>query len=177
MEGYCMVRYIGLGLVILGCTAMGISAGNEMERRIRDLRELLKFLELLEGEIGYANAVLTEGFRHAARRMKRPYAGFLENMAGHMDELRGDTLREIFEQYVRADLRHTALLEEDREELVCFGEQLGNLDVKMQLAAISLYREQLSRTCVQARETWKKDSKLYRCLGVMGGLFLAVMFL
>lgn len=172
-----MLRYMGLGFIIFGCTAMGLSAGHELERRIRDLRELLKLLELLEGEIGYANEALNEAFRHAARRMKKPFAGFLENMAGHMDELRGDTLRDIFAQHVREDLSHTALSAEDREGLVCFGEQLGNLDVRMQLAAIALYKEQLSQSCEQARENWKKDSKLYRCLGLMGGLFLAVMFL
>lgn len=172
-----MVRCIGLGLVIFGCGALGLSAGNELERRIRDLRELLKLLELLEGEIGYAHAVLTESFRHAARRMGRPYAGFLEHMADHMDELRGDGLRDVFEQHVREDLKQTALLSADKEELICFGEQLGNLDVRMQLAAIALYKEQLSRTCVQAQEVWKRDSKLYRCLGFMGGLFLAVLFL
>ena len=172
-----MVKYIGLGLVICGCTAMGMSAGNEMERRIRDIRELLKLLELLEGEIGYANAVLAEGFCHAAKRMKKPYAAFLENMAGHMDELRGDTLGSIFERHVREDLRHTSLLPQDKEGLVCFGEQLGNLDVKMQLAAIALYKEQLTQSCAQAQEAWRSDSKLYRCLGLMGGLFLAVLFL
>lgn len=172
-----MIKYVGLGLVIWGCTAMGMSAGNEMAGRIRDIRELLKFLELLEGEIGYANAVLTEGFRHAARRMGKPYASFLKNMAEHMDELRGDMLGEIFEQHVREDLRHTALLPADKEGLVCFGEQLGNLDVKMQLAAIALYKEQLTQTCTQAQERYQRDSKMYRCLGLMGGLFLAVVFL
>jgi len=172
-----MVRYVGLGLVIFGCAAMGMSAGNELGRRIRDLRELLKLLELLEGEISYAHAVLTESFRHAARRMRTPYAEFLENMAEHMDERRGDTLKDIFAHHVRDDLKNTALLSADREELVCFGEQLGNLDVKMQLAAIALYRKQLSQACVQAQENWRRDSKLYRCLGFMGGLFLAVLFL
>lgn len=172
-----MVKVIGLGLVVLGCTAMGMSAGSEMERRIRELRELLKLLELLEGEIGYAHAVLTEGFRHAARRMRKPYAVFLENMADHMDELRGDALRDIFAQHVREDLKDASLLEADREGLVGFGEQLGNLDVRMQLAAIALYREQLTQAHAQAQEEWKRDSKLYRCLGLMGGLFLAVLFL
>lgn len=172
-----MVKYIGMGLVIFGCTAMGISAGNEMEGRIRDIRELLKLLELLEGEIGYANAVLSEGFRHAARRMKKPYAVFLENMAEHMDELRGDTLGSIFAQHVREDLQHTALVPGDKEGLACFGEQLGNLDVRMQLAAIALYKEQLSQSCVQAQEAWRRDSRLYRCLGLMGGLFCAILFL
>lgn len=59
-----MFKIVGLLLVVCGCTAMGLSAGNEMERRIRELRELLKLLEILEGEIGYANAALAEAFRH-----------------------------------------------------------------------------------------------------------------
>lgn len=45
-----MAKYMGLGLVLVGCTAMGIAAGKDMERRVRDLRELIKLLQLLEGK-------------------------------------------------------------------------------------------------------------------------------
>ena len=45
-----MAKYMGLGLVLVGCIAMGIAAGKDMERRVRDLRELIKLLQLLEGE-------------------------------------------------------------------------------------------------------------------------------
>lgn len=172
-----MAKYMGLGLVLVGCTAMGIAAGKDMDRRVRDLRELIKLLQLLEGEIGYANAVLSEGFRHAARRMRMPYGRFLEKMADHMDELRGEGLKDIFEGCIREELNHTALTREDKEALAGFGAQLGNLDVKMQLGAIALYREQLLQAYGQAQEMWRKDAKLYRYLGVMGGLFLTVIFL
>ena len=171
-----MFKIVGLLLVVCGCTAMGLSAGNEMERRIRELRELLKLLEILEGEIGYANAALAEAFRHGARRMAEPFSGFLEHMAKHMDEFRGDTLGEIFMRHVQEDLKGTALCRKDLDALTGFGEQLGYLDVKMQLAAIGLYKEQLTHEYVRAREDCRKNSKLYRCLGLMGGLFLALIF-
>ena len=171
-----MFKIIGLGLVICGCTAMGMAAGNEMERRIRDLEEIIKMLEFLEGEIGYANAVLAESFCHVARRMRKPFSFFLENMAEHMERFEGDTLQKIFAQHVQKDLRQTALHPEDREALIGFGEQLGYLDVKMQLTAIAHYKSQLTKACAQAQEHYRKNSKMYRYLGLMGGLFLAVIF-
>ena len=171
-----MFKIMGLGLVICGCTAMGVAAGNEMERRIRDLEELIRILELLEGEIGYANAVLAESFCRVAKRVRKPFSLFLEHMAEHMERLEGDTLPRIFAHHVQKDLRQTALCPEDREALIGFGEQLGYPDVKMQLAAIAHYKSQLIKACAQTQEHYRQNSKMYRYLGLMGGLFLAVIF-
>ena len=87
------------------------------------------------GEIRCANSTLSECFRHVAGRICEPFGAFLENMAEHMEEFRGDTVQEIFTQHVEQDLRDTALATEDLEQLKRLGEQLGYLDAQMQLNA------------------------------------------
>ena len=171
-----MLKIIGIGLVICGSTATGLAISRDMEKRILELNELQKMLKMLAGEIGYANATLAESFHHVAKRIKKPFSCFLENMALHMEAFLGHPMQEIFQRHVEEDLSHTALLAEDLEQLVRFGEQLGYLDVKMQLNAIAMYERQLCDTCTQAREVFKSKSKVCRYLGVMGGLFLAVLF-
>lgn len=172
-----VLRYVGMGLVVFGCTALGMEMSSDRKKRIRDIRELQKILDLLEGEIGYAHASLPESFRQVSGRVKPPFSGFLAHMAEHMEAFLGDTLKEIFRQHVRDELEQTALQKDDLEDLIRFGEQLGYLDVKMQLTAIAFYREQLAQSCEQAQELYRNQSKLFRCLGIMGGLFLVIIFL
>ena len=172
-----MLKWLGIGLMICGSTAVGVVMSRELEQRIILLQELRKVMSMLEGEIHYANATLSEAFYHVARRSKQPFSGFLEHMAERMDGLSGGTIQEIFQMYVDQDLKNTALLTSDLEQLKRLGEQLGYLDVKMQQKAIQLYTEQLQETCAQAAGVYQSKSKICRYLGIMGGLFLAILFI
>lgn len=170
-----MIKLIGMGLVLGGCSAAGFAAERELSRRVRDIRELMEFLRLLEGEIRYGGASLPECFRHIAGKLRQPYGSFLQQAAGHMEEYTGDTLGEILARHMDKELSGTALSPSDRESFLRFADGLGYLDAKMQLAAIAFYREQLERDHAAALELCRSQSKLYRFLGVMGGLFLVIL--
>ena len=172
-----MIRWLGFGLVILGSAAVGLAVSWEMEKRLVQLREMRRMVEMLEGEIRCANSTLSECFHHVAGRTLPPFDTFLENMAEHMEEFRGDTVQEIFRQHVEQDLSDTALLTEDLEQLKRLGEQLGYLDVQMQLGALTLYQNQLEDSYKRAAEAYVGKAKLCRYLGLMGGLFLAIIFI
>lgn len=172
-----MIRWLGIGLVIAGSTAIGLAVSWEMEKRLVQLREMRRMVGMLEGEIRCANSTLSECFRHVAGRICEPFGAFLENMAEHMEEFRGDTVQEIFTQHVEQDLRDTALASEDLEQLKRLGEQLGYLDAQMQLNALALYQNQLEDSYKRAAEAFAGKAKLCRYLGLMGGLFLAIIFI
>lgn len=172
-----MLKWIGIGLVICGSTAAGISLSRDLEKRVKQLNELRKVVVMLQGEIRYSNAPLSEAFHHVSLRIKEPFAIFLEHVAGHMEEFSGETLSDIFSQHIQEDLKYTSLLPEDLEQLKRLGESMGYLDRQMQLETMNLYLDQVNTACEEAAEHYRNKSKLYHCLGVMGGLFLAVIFI
>lgn len=172
-----MLKWIGIVLVFCGSTAAGISFSRELLKRVQQLGELRKLVVMLQGEIRYSNAPLFEAFGHVSQRVKDPFSLLLKNVAAKMEEFCGESLSEIFSRQIEEDLKATSLLPEDLEQLGRLGESLGYLDRQMQLETMNLYLEQLNLACDEAAEQHRSKSKLYHCLGIMGGLFLAIVFI
>lgn len=69
----------------------------------------------------------------------------------------------------------TALSKSDRQMLESLGEHLGFLDRETQERTLLLYLEQVDSELLVLREHKQERCRLYTSLGVMGGLFLAVI--
>ena len=52
---------------------------------------------------------------------------------------------------------------------------LGYLDKKMQLGQLTLLEEELTEKLVLLRKKAPEKKKVYRSLGILGGIFLAVL--
>ena len=65
---------------------------------------------------------------------------------------------------------------EVKEVLLELGEELGTTDLEGQLSALSQAHIQLQRFQDTYRVTYQKKGKLYRSLGLLAGLLLAVLF-
>lgn len=171
-----MLKWVGIGLMIGACSAIGLSMGQDLKKRVTQLQELRRMTGMLQGEIQYAKSPLAEAFRHVAGRIREPFSDFLRHTAEDMEEFSGESFSEIFSRNAEEDLKGSGLLREDMEQLRGFGEHLGYLDQEMQLRTINLYRTQLMETCETASEEFKNKEKVYRYLGVCMGLFLAILF-
>ena len=66
---------------------------------------------------------------------------------------------------------------QDTESFAQLGEYLGYMDVTMQQNTIQLYLKELELQILQAQKEEPVKTKLYRSMGAMGGIFLAVMLL
>ena len=65
--------------------------------------------------------------------------------------------------------------ESAQEILIRLGTSLGTTDTEGQLAALSLCRTQLRKAAGDASEVCRVKGRLYRVLGVLGGLMLGVL--
>lgn len=72
-------------------------------------------------------------------------------------------------------MNDTALSKTDRQTLAALGEHLGFLDRETQERTLLLYLEQVDAELGVLREHRQERCRLYTSLGIMGGLFLAVI--
>ena len=70
-----------------------------------------------------------------------------------------------------------SLLREEAELLFYLGRQLGNLDLEAQQKALNRFLEQWQEHIRELRSRQESRTRLYRCLGVSAGVFLAILFL
>lgn len=102
---------------------------------------------------------------------------FLNELAREMMEFPSKTFAELFSQKVDQYLKESSLNQKDLEMLCHMGASLGYLDRDMQLRTLKLYETELQQEVLAAYETMPGRQKLYQTLGIMGGMFLVILFL
>lgn len=172
-----ITKMIGCILVILSSAGMGFFFSNEVKCRIEDLKELRKLITLLRGDIRYGNTPLPEAISAIARRHKGSYAPFFAKISSRLLELSGLTFQDIWKEAVENELSDTALSKKDKQQLLQFGDNLGYLDKDMQMNTLELFLSQLEEEIRELSKTVKEKSYLYNSLGIMAGIFIAIVML
>lgn len=170
-----MLKTAGIFLIIFAGTGLGFCKSMELTRRERALKEILRMVILLKGEIRYGCASLSDAFTGAAGKMAGDYRAFLIYTAKAMGNGTGKPFGEIFRECAEEYLRGLGLGQEEREQLFSLGEHLGYLDISMQMKQLTLYEEELSEHIRTLQEKIPGKKKVYQSLGILGGILLAVL--
>ena len=157
-----MLKLTGAALVIFSCAAIGYRKSLNYSRRLRQLEEIQKMLYFLLGEITYRKEALPEAMMRVAEKTRSPLSEFL---------------REIFSQSAEKYLKESSLTKNDLEEFIRLGEDLGYMDITMQENTIHLYLEALKGEIARTEKEAPAKKKMYQALGLMTGIFLAVMLI
>ena len=134
----------------------------ELKKREKLLSEILQLLEKMAVQIRYRALPLGDLF--------------IELQGGvFMDEVLKNSDSNWRNSWNKAVSQFTELDDGDRELLISIGNSLGGSDAAGQTAMLELNRELLSARLKTASETAAKKGAMYRSVGVMVGLGLAVM--
>lgn len=170
------MRWIIGGVLVVVCTAIGIQTGNIYTARRKLISQLLYALAVLDGEIAYSMTPLKRAFGHICETCSGPTAQLFGACAEEMGTGK-QPFRELWTQQVEQLQRRAPLMEEEAEILLELGNNLGRNDQENQQKALEQARMHLLQLEGEAREAEKKYTVLHRSLGLIGGLFLAVMLL
>lgn len=171
------IKILGCILIISSSAGMGFFFSGELKNRIGDLKELKKLIFLLRGDIRYAKTPLPEAVQAMAIRHEGKYKHFLTVIAQRLNELGGISFCSIWKSAVDKDLEKTSLSKKDLEGLAMLGENLGYLDMDMQINTLDLYISQIEEEIVDLSRNVKEKSYLYNSLGILGGIFITLIML
>lgn len=171
-----MYRIVGCILVVAAGTGMGFSESIKISERIHTLEMLLRMVICLKGEIRCGNASLPDAFYGAAERMNGKYREFLMTAADRMKAGRGEKLSQICRECAEDSLKKSCLTQGEKDAFFSVGEYLGYMDLEMQMKHLSLYEKNLEEEIDRLKNEASGRKKLYRSLGILGGLLLAVLF-
>jgi stage III sporulation protein AB len=145
--------------------------------RAEDLREFRKALDILRAEIRFACAPLPEAAAGIASKIAAPVGGVFETFARLLAEGGAASAYEAWDEALAARGSATYLKPEDFDCLDAFGKTLGYLDKGMQLNSIDRAIAYIDATTERLDAAGEKSAKLYRSLGVLGGLLAVMMFI
>ena len=163
-----MLKAVGALLVVLSCGAMGYGKSLSYTKRQRELEEIQKMLYFLLGEITYRREALPEAMVRVADKIRPPLSDFLREVSRAAKEYQGERFSKIFSQKAEKYLKETSLTKTDLEEFIRLGEDL-------QENTINLYLEELKGEILKTEKEGPARKKMYQALGLMAGMFLAIM--
>jgi stage III sporulation protein AB len=174
--GLCL-RIVGCLLMLAGTSGCGFELASGYRRRLELLVRLRQMIYLLKGQIVYANATLEEAFQAVGERSEGALGELFCAAALKIRSNPGDPFPQIWSQAVDQMDRRLPVTTRDREALKSMAGHLGYLDRDMQERNLLLYLEELDETIQNLKEHQKEKCRLYTSLGIMSGLFLAVIIL
>lgn len=175
-----VLRIAGCTCIIAGTTMYGFWLSARYSGHLSELEQLRQMIFLLKGQILYANAPLHEAFEAVGRRTEGHLAELFIRVAERIGQRQGEPFAEIWKAEVEQmgqENDASLLSKEDRQELGALGNHLGFLDREMQERNLLLYLEQLDLRIQEMREHKKERCRLCTSLGVMSGLFFAILLI
>ncbi len=170
-----MLKVFGSMLTILAATLLGVYAAGEMEASYRELLYFQRVVGMLQGELRYSRAVLSHIFRKLGAEVKEPYGVWFKQMSIRMESRKGGRLGDIWRESVGLYLGASKLAKRERERLAELGSLLGDADIQMQLGFLAAYQEELALSAKDMYSEIQNKKKLCRCLGISGGILIAVL--
>ena len=172
-----MLKLMGGFFTILAGSLLGGCLAWEQDRICQEMRYLQGLMLRLRGELWYSRTMLPDIFRRLAGEMKEPYGRWLSEMADRMCRKDGGNLVEIWSQEVGTHLKENMIPEEERQRLMELGGFLGHADIDMQIRYLDRYLEELADAIKKRQSMLGEKKKLYRSLGMIGGILIAVMLI
>ena len=124
---------------------------------------------------GYQTAALRLENRDA---LKTDLEAFLKDTTGkELEAHRSLTVQEVWKEQLTLGRKKFHLNRQEYEELLEFGGMLGYLDIQMQTELCLWYEERLKISVQTAMSEAGEKRRLYRCLGILSGVVLAVFII
>lgn len=176
-----MVKYLAIAAVFAGCTALGILYSQRLNSRLKLLEELLAFIRRLEIEMRYAGMPLTQAIHAAGKKARNAAQIFFDTLAHEVDGKSGVQVEDIFHRLLsektKTDDVFSSLNKSDFEILTDFSKNLGATDWENQKKNFEHIENNMQSAITAASENYKKKAKMYRTMGVLGGLFVAILLI
>lgn len=171
-----MIRLTGIAIIAAAVFALGFQGSLNMKKRVRNLHLMQTVLRMLKGEIGFTGRILEEAFADISERMEEPFGSFFRSVTERMQNRDGTGLMQIWLESEKM-FQGSGLKEEDLELFRKLGNELGFLDVDMQLRTLELLEVQVRETTVRLEKNCEASCKMYQSLGILGALAVIVVMI
>lgn len=172
-----VLKLAGSLLVLFAGAALGFRQAARYAARPRQLRQFIGCVASLKAQTSYAAAPLAEGLRGCCTGAERPVAAFFSAAAAQLEASCITTPREAFAAALAQGEASLALAVEDRALLFLLAANLGNTDRVEQRDYLTMVEKRLEILAQEAAEARDRNCRMYRCLGICGGLFVVLVLI
>lgn len=172
-----ILKIIGAVIIVLSSTLIGFFYSRKEEYRINDLNEMKRAFTILISEIEYASNSLPESMINISNKTENPISKILIDFVENLNKKDGQTIQQLWTEAVIKNKNDTYFIDEDLENIKSFGSTLGYLDRNMQINNINIMIDYINKKTDTLSEISIKNKKMYRSLGILGGMIIAIILI
>jgi stage III sporulation protein AB len=171
------MKLAGCAIVILATTLLGMKKAEEWDAAYEEMKYFRQILLRLESEIRYAKVCLADVFLNVSKSLREPYNTWFQQMSMRLEQKKEGGFIRIWSDTIDIYLKEVNISEKQKNQIKELGNYLGSLDISMQMKQIQLLNEQLELAMQELRDELEGKKKICRCLGVMSGIFIAILLI
>lgn len=172
-----MLKLAGILCILTGCIGWGAGKIGEERRRVRHLRELIRIMKRIQGEMIYGKHTLPEICFILAEYSDAPYRSCFMEIYEQTRRRDGSCLTEIWRRQTEVCMVDAPLTGEEKEILIGLPYNLGMLEETQQAEGIGQSMDWLERRCRQAEDEYAGKSKMIFSVSLLAGIFLTILML
>lgn len=176
-SGDLMSKIIGSVLVIAATSMAGIHAASGMDEKYNEIKYVRQMLYILQSEIQYSHTYLAEAFSNISGFVKSPYSVWLRQLHFRLEQKESGSLDKVWRETIDEYLIDVKLAHRQKEQLKELGVCLGCADIEVQIKYMELLGKQMEIAMEEIRENLEDKKKLCRCIGVVSGVFIAILLI
>ena len=169
-----ILRILGGILVCAACGLLGLYMSHRGVARAKQLAEFRQSLLILKSEIEFAAYPLPQAFVSISYKTDN-FSDFYQEMSHRLTN-KEMSLAKAWESGL-AGLNGSCLTPEDLQTISGLGNALGSIDSAVQIKAIDMTIAAIDDVLARLSAQNAKDGKMYRQLGLLGGVLITVVLL
>lgn len=172
-----ILKIAGAVLIVVSCGMGGILYSNRYIYRLDSLKSLSICIEMLRSEITYGHIPLAQAAGSIAQKVKGPVSDIFSDFSNLLTSKRGYTAHQAFDKAIDKNAARLYISKEEMDLFRTFGNMIGTSDTANQEKSLNLLSKQLEVLIDRSMIEKDKNVKMYRNLGLLGGLGLAILLL
>lgn len=165
-----ILKYIDIGLIIIVSAYIGFYKSKKFFYRVKALKDFKSALNIFRSKIEFTYEPIGDIFNEISKVI---YLGE-DNIFKNFNKI-GSTEDTNFAWNKTIEESSFEFTNEDKEVLKLLGKMLGKTDKTGQISQIDLVDNFLDKQILEAEEEKNKNEKLYRTLGIVCGLVIAII--
>ena len=172
-----ILKIIGAAFIISAAYLYGVQLSSRYRNRVNNLESLLVSLEMVHAEINHGLTPLPQAFARAGKNISNPMGNIFLDAAKEMESCRGLSAQKCWVEAVQKYNNELDLTERQLNEINRLSVIWGKGDKAGQLKQIALIQDFIRHALEKARLELDRNDKLWRYLGLLGGVTLSLMLL
>ena len=164
------LKFVGGVLVIAASTGIGFSFARRYSNRPRQIIQLISGLTTLKANINYLSMPLAEALFYCGESVDGPVREIFSKTGQTLARRTGLSVRQAIESVLEETKATLALGAPEKEIMLQLGANLGATNREEQQKYLIMVIEELRQIEEEARRERAQNVKMFRYLGVCGGL-------